>query len=100
MVATGPGLEKTGVTVNKWAEFSIDTRLAGQAPLMVSCMDADYEPVEVLVKDNKDGTFWCRYMPKNNNKHTITIAYAGVNVPNSPFRVSIHVVCVPSHVII
>ena len=94
MVATGPGLEKNGVTVHKWAEFSVDTRRGGQAPLMVSCMDADYEPVEVLVKDNKDGTFWCRYMPKKNVKHTVTIAYAGINVPNSPFRVCFsHIFC-------
>ena len=88
MVATGPGLEKTGVTVNKWAEFSVDARRAGKAPLSVSCMDTEYNPVDVLVKDNKDGTFWCRYMPKRNVKHTVIISYGGVAVPGSPFRVS------------
>lgn len=87
VVATGPGLEKTGVTVNKWAEFTVDTRMAGPAPLHISAIDADYNPVDVLVRDNKDGTYWCRYMPKKNSKHTIIVSYGGVNVPNSPFRV-------------
>ena len=54
------GLEKTGVTVNKWAEFSVDTRKAGKAPLHVACIDADYNTVDVMVTDNKDGTYWCR----------------------------------------
>ena len=33
--AHGPGLEKHGVTVNKWAEFTVDTRRAGRANLEV-----------------------------------------------------------------
>lgn len=88
VIATGPGLQKTGPTVNKWAEFSVDARRAGQAPLHIAAMDADYNPVEVIVRDNKDGTFYCRYMPLRNVRHTIIISYGGVTVPNSPFRVS------------
>lgn len=88
VTASGPGLEKTGVVVNKWAEFTVDTRQAGHAPLHIAAMDADYNPVEVVIKDNKDGTFSCRYMPKKNVKHTVIISYGGINIPNSPFRVS------------
>ena len=51
-------------------------------------MDADYNVVDCLIQDNKDGTFWCRYMPKRNVKHTVIISYGGVSVPGSPFRVS------------
>ena len=47
MTAKGPGLEKTGVTVNKWAEFTVDTSKAGKAPLHIAAMDADYNPVDV-----------------------------------------------------
>ena len=47
MTASGPGLEKTGVTVNKWAEFVVDARRAGKAPLHIAAMDADYNQVEV-----------------------------------------------------
>jgi len=92
--ASGPGLQHTGVMVNKWAEFTVDARRAGRAPLHVAAMDADYNPVDVVVRDNKDGTYFCRYMPKRNVKHTVLISYGGVSVPNSPFRVSSNEHCV------
>ena len=88
VIAKGPGLQKTGVTANKWAEFTVDTRSAGKAPLVISCIEVDYKPVEVQIKDNRDGTYSCRYMPLRNVKHTISITYGGVAIPNSPFRVS------------
>jgi len=87
VTAYGPGLEKTGVTITKWAEFTVDTRQAGHAPIHVAAMDADYNPVDVVIKDNKDGTYFCRYMPKQPVKHTIIISYGGVAIPNSPYRV-------------
>lgn len=77
VTAKGPGLEPTGVTVNKWAEFTVDTRRAGKAKLHIGAMDADYNPVDVVINDNKDGTYRCRYMPKNPLKHTIIISYGG-----------------------
>ena len=50
VIAKGPGLEKNGVVTNKWAEFTVDCRSAGaKAPLHISCMDVDYNPVEVQV---------------------------------------------------
>ena len=85
--AHGPGIEKHGVTVNKWAEFTVDTRRAGRANLEVSCIDAEYNNVDVLVKDNRDGTYYCRYMPKKPIKHTVMISYGSVSIPGSPFRV-------------
>ena len=87
MTASGPGLQKTGVTVNKWAEFTVDTRAAGKAPLDVSCMDSDYKMLDVQIKDNKDGTYFCRYMPTRNCKHTVQVNYGGCNIPKAPFRV-------------
>lgn len=33
--ARGPGLEKTGVAVNKPAEFTVDAKHGGKAPLRV-----------------------------------------------------------------
>lgn len=35
MKARGPGLEKTGVAVNKPAEFMVDAKHGGKAPLRV-----------------------------------------------------------------
>ena len=103
MTAHGAGLEKNGVTVNKWAEFTVDARRGGKAPLHVAAMDADYNTVDVIIKDNKDGTYTCRYMPKKNIKHTIMISWGGVTIPNSPYRVSLdcvvnYTVCVLSSV--
>ena len=89
VTAHGPGIEKHGVTVNKWAEFTVDTRRAGRANLEVSCIDAEYNNVDVLVKDNRDGTYYCRYMPKKPIKHTVMISYGSVSIPGSPYRVGV-----------
>ena len=88
VTAKGPGLEKSGVTINKWAEFTVDAKKAGKAPLHITCIDANYKPVNVEVKDNKDGTYSCKYNPKSPVKHTVIITWGTVGVPKSPFRVS------------
>ncbi|XP_021363284.1 filamin-A-like isoform X15 [Mizuhopecten yessoensis] len=87
VIAKGPGLEKTGVKVSTWAEFTVDAKKAGKASLKISCLDVDLKPVEVQIKDNRDGTYSCKYMTKRAVKHTITITWGGVQIPNSPFRV-------------
>ncbi|XP_069142482.1 filamin-A-like isoform X9 [Argopecten irradians] len=89
VIAKGPGLEKTGVKVSTWAEFTVDAKKAGKAPLKISCLDVDLKPVEVQIKDNKDGTYSCKYMTKRAVKHVITITWGGVQIPNSPFRVMV-----------
>jgi filamin len=81
-------LAKTGVTLNKWAEFTVDTRKAGKASLVIICEDDQHKPVNVEVVDKKNGTYTCKYMPKKMAKHTVTITYGGVQIPNSPYRVS------------
>lgn len=88
VTAEGPGLAKTGVTVSKWAEFTVDTRKAGKASLVIICEDDQHKPVNVEVVDKKNGTYTCKYMPKKMAKHTVTITYGGVQIPNSPYRVS------------
>ena len=86
--AYGPGLNKKGVMPNKWAEFTVDTKEAGIAPLHVTCLDVNCNPLEVQVMDNRDGTFGCRYMPKKPERHTVFVTYGSANIPDSPFRVS------------
>lgn len=87
VIAKGPGLEKTGVATSKWAEFTVDAKKAGKAPLKITCLDVDLKPVDVQITDNKDGTYACKYMPKRAVKHTVTITWGGVQVPKSPFKV-------------
>lgn len=71
----------------------MDARAAGKAPLKTTCLDADANPVEVIIKDNHDGTYHCRYMPRRSCKHTITITWGAVSIPKAPFRVSSFSAC-------
>jgi len=96
--AFGPGLEKSGVEPNKWAEFTVDCREAGNAPLKITCVDAQNNPIEVQVADNRNNTYSCRYIPKMTEKHTIYISFGGCNIPNSPFRVYVAEPSMPSKV--
>ncbi|XP_043936269.1 filamin-A isoform X2 [Protopterus annectens] len=87
--AYGPGLEKTGIAINKPAEFTIDAKNGGRAPLKVNAQDAEGNPIDVSVKDNGNGTYSCSYMPKKAVKHTVMVSWGAVNIPNSPFRMNV-----------
>ncbi|XP_041430934.1 filamin-A isoform X1 [Xenopus laevis] len=87
--AYGPGLEKTGLAINKPAEFTVDAKLGGKAPLKVSLQDSEGNTVDVTTKDNGNGTYSCSYLPKKPLKHTAVVSWGGVNIPNSPFRMTI-----------
>lgn len=86
--AYGPGLEPSGQIIGRPTEFTVDTHNAGEAPLRVQAIDQDYTPVDVQVRNNGNGTYTCRYTPRNPLRHCIMIDYGGVAVPNSPFRVT------------
>ena len=88
MVVSGKGLDPVGVIVNEPSQFVVDARGAGKAELNVGLRDVDLNPVEVSVKDNKDGTFLCSYVPTRSVRHMALIAYGGLAIPGSPFRVS------------
>ncbi|XP_050564011.1 filamin-C [Cygnus atratus] len=87
--AWGPGLEPSGVIVQRPAEFTIDARGAGRGDLRLYAQDAEGCPIDIKVKDNGDGTYQCTYVPTRAIKHTIIVTWGGVNVPRSPFRVSV-----------
>ncbi len=52
------------------------------------CQDAEGLPVEVKVRSKGDGLYSCSYTPTSSLKHTVAVAWGGVSIPNSPFRVS------------
>lgn len=52
------------------------------------CQDADGHPVEVKVRSKGDGLYSCSYTPITPLKHTVAVAWGGVSIPKSPFRVS------------
>uniref|UniRef100_A0A4W6F0Q2 Filamin C n=1 Tax=Lates calcarifer TaxID=8187 RepID=A0A4W6F0Q2_LATCA len=85
--AYGPGLQPTGVIVNKPTEFTIDARMAGKGHLKIYAQDAEGCTINIKITDKGDGTYLCVYTPVKPIKHTIIITWGEVNVPNSPFRV-------------
>ncbi|XP_041819436.1 filamin-C isoform X6 [Chelmon rostratus] len=85
----GPGLEPLGCIVNKPADFTIDTHGAGRGELKLYAQDAEGFPIDIQITDNGDSTYFCVYIPTKPIKHTIIITWGDVNVPNSPFRVTI-----------
>ncbi|XP_041934138.1 filamin-C-like isoform X11 [Alosa sapidissima] len=89
VVCSGPGLEPTGCIVNKPAEFTIDAQAAGNGQLRIYAQDAEGFPIDIQITDNGDSTYFCVYVPTKAIKHTIIITWGEVNVPNSPFRVTI-----------
>ncbi|XP_041442540.1 filamin-C isoform X2 [Xenopus laevis] len=96
--AYGKGLEPTGCIVEHPAEFTIDARAAGTAELKIYAQDAEGSPIDIKIKDNGDNTYVCVYVPTKPIKHTIIITWGGVNIPNSPYRVSVGEGCHPSKV--
>uniref|UniRef100_A0A672SL13 Filamin C n=1 Tax=Sinocyclocheilus grahami TaxID=75366 RepID=A0A672SL13_SINGR len=46
--------------------------------------------IDIQITDKGDGAFVCTYVPTKPVKHTIIITWGEVNVPKSPFRVSLN----------
>ena len=80
--AYGPGLSHG--TVNKPADFIIDTRGAGNGALNLTVEGPCEANIEC--KDNQDGTCHVSYMPTMPGAYNINILYDGVHIPNSPFQ--------------
>uniref|UniRef100_A0A8D0AWD5 Filamin B n=1 Tax=Sander lucioperca TaxID=283035 RepID=A0A8D0AWD5_SANLU len=87
--AFGPGLERTGCLVSQPAEFTVSAKDAGKGPLRITAQDAEGLPVEVKVRSKGEGLYSCSYTPTSPLKHTVAVAWGGVSVPNSPFRVNV-----------
>lgn len=83
----GPGVQRDGVSKGQRAQFTIDTRRAGSAPLDVQVLDANYNNIDVNVRSNGDGTYTAEYIPKTGSRHAIQVNYGGVATHNSPHRV-------------
>ncbi|XP_041835805.1 filamin-B isoform X2 [Melanotaenia boesemani] len=87
--AYGPGLEKSGCLIDQAAEFTVNAEGAGKGPLKITAQDGEGLPVEVKVRNKGDGLYQCSYTPTSPVKHTVAVAWGGVSIPNSPFRVNV-----------
>lgn len=83
--AHGPGL--TSGTVDKPADFVIDTRGAGNGALNLTVEGPCEARIEC--KDNQDGTCHVSYLPTMAGPYNINILYQGVHIPGSPFQATV-----------
>uniref|UniRef100_A0A673Y6E7 Filamin A n=1 Tax=Salmo trutta TaxID=8032 RepID=A0A673Y6E7_SALTR len=95
--AYGPGLQSSGLAVGKPTEFTVDAKQGGNAALKILAQVRG-TPVDVQVKNNGNGTYTCSYTPKKPLKHTVMASWGGVNIPDSPFRMTIGAGCHPNKV--
>lgn len=80
--ASGPGL--VSGLINRPAEFTIDTKKAGQGGLGVTVEG----PCEATIncRDNGDGTCSVAYMPRDPGDYVINITFDDCPIPGSPFN--------------
>uniref|UniRef100_A0A8B9NMS2 Filamin C n=1 Tax=Accipiter nisus TaxID=211598 RepID=A0A8B9NMS2_9AVES len=87
VTASGPGLERG--KAGEVATFMVDCSKAGDAELTIEIISEAGVKAEVLIQNNRDGTYTITYTPACPGSYTITIKYGGHPVPKFPVRVTI-----------
>ncbi|XP_033643960.1 filamin-A-like isoform X2 [Asterias rubens] len=89
--AKGPGLEATGLIVNKPTYFEVFTAGAGAGTPDVTVIDPNGVTTTSSVKVTNKGknTFYVEYLPTVVGNYTIEIKFAGQHIPKSPYTVRI-----------
>ncbi|NWR56073.1 FLNC protein, partial [Bucorvus abyssinicus] len=87
VTASGPGLERG--KAGEVATFMVDCSKAGDAELTIEIISEAGVKAEVLIQNNRDGTYTITYTPACPGSYTITIKYGGRPVPKFPIRVTI-----------
>lgn len=85
-------LDGTGLAhaeVGRKAEFQVFTRGTGLAPLSASLADEKGRAVPVEVMQIGAASHRCAYVVMSQSVHTLHVRYGNVDVPGSPFRVSV-----------
>uniref|UniRef100_A0A8C3CEK2 Filamin C n=1 Tax=Cairina moschata TaxID=8855 RepID=A0A8C3CEK2_CAIMO len=87
VTASGPGLERG--KAGEAATFLVDCSKAGDAELTIEIISDSGVKAEVLIQNNRDGTYAITYTPACPGSYTITIKYGGHPVPKFPVRVTV-----------
>ncbi|NWH74854.1 FLNA protein, partial [Piaya cayana] len=87
VTASGPGLERG--KAGEVATFMVDCSQAGEAELTIEISSEAGVKAEVLIQNNRDGTYAITYTPACPGAYTITIKYGGHPVPKFPIRVTV-----------
>uniref|UniRef100_T2MH46 Filamin-A n=1 Tax=Hydra vulgaris TaxID=6087 RepID=T2MH46_HYDVU len=83
----GAGVSR-GVPASFPAVFTVDATEAGKAPLQVDVSGPGGKVYPCQIKDNKDGTFDCSYVPDKKGRYQVSPKYGGDAVPGAPFNVN------------
>ena len=86
--AEGPGIEPTGVEINKETWFDVHTKGAGRGDLSVH-IKGPHGTEEVKQETVERGTDHFMYTPTQSGEYVVTIKYGGDNIPGSRFRVQV-----------
>uniref|UniRef100_A0A8C1UJW9 Filamin B n=1 Tax=Cyprinus carpio TaxID=7962 RepID=A0A8C1UJW9_CYPCA len=88
--AYGPGIEPTGNRVMRPAVFTVDTFSAGQGQVTVYVEDPEgrREEVKPVLNEGKK-TYSVTYIPQVMGPHKVTVLFAGLQIPKSPFEVDV-----------
>ncbi|CAL8084394.1 unnamed protein product [Calicophoron daubneyi] len=92
--AYGPGLE--GGMTHELQRFTVDLDGAGQGALGLA-MEGPAD-VQIQCHDNKDGTCTVDYLPTRAGTYDVSVKFADMHIPGSPFHVPIHDKVDPSRV--
>eukprot|EP00731_Ephydatia_muelleri_P018455 Em0011g495a len=85
----GPGVQSNGLDTSlPSAKFTVDTRETGHGKVAVKCIGPAGR-VDVVVSDNKDGTYSCSYIPAVDGDYTLDVLFNDKIAHGSPFVVHV-----------
>jgi len=91
VTASGPGLERSGVMVNRKTYFDVHTRNCGTGVVDVAVLDpmGRKDTVRPMVARKSDDNWYVEYTPVVDGPHSVNIFFAGKAIPNSPYPVGV-----------
>ncbi len=90
-VAYGPGLESTELRAGSPTEFWVETTNAGDGKLgvVVKGPKGSIASKELKIDQETKEKYHVEYLSQEVGPHTIEVTYAGLHIPDSPFKVRI-----------
>ncbi|XP_071960404.1 filamin-A-like isoform X2 [Antedon mediterranea] len=89
--AEGPGLQPTGVMLDKSTHFEVFTAGAGLGDVSITVKDpnGDTTTSKLTVEDKGKGVYYCQYTPTMMGTYIIEITFSGAPIPGSAFEVKV-----------
>ena len=83
--AYGPGLERTGLTVEDEAPFTIDCSQAGEGDVLVHLTAPSGHQLELHPQPVGNAQYNCTYLPQESGLYQIHVLFGGKEIPGSVF---------------